>query len=187
MSIGILKVTARIGARVGGVRLARPLGARTVAALREALNTHKALVFDDVRPDDAGQETFARRFGVTFVLNPPRASTLRGITVPPYGGETLIANAAAACRDLPEPLRRPADTLWAEHTNDYTYAVPEEAVDEEEATRRAQFTPIRYRTAHPVVRAHPPPSSRPRSGRGPPSGRRRRVTRRSRTVGHTSG
>nr|WP_257784405.1 TauD/TfdA family dioxygenase [Streptomyces sp. SAT1] len=221
MSIGILKVTARIGARVGGVRLARPLGARTVAALREALNTHKALVFDDVRPDDAGQETFARRFSglttvhpsepavegapnvppvdseqgraghwhtdVTFVLNPPRASTLRGITVPPYRGETLIANAAAACRDLPEPLRRPADTLWAEHTNDYDYAVPEEAVDEEEATRRAQFTPIRYRTARPVVRAHPPPGSRLRSGRGPPSGRRRRVTRRSRTVGHTSG
>jgi len=32
---------------------------------------------------------------VTFVLNPPQASTLRSITVPPYGGETLIANTAA--------------------------------------------------------------------------------------------
>src|SRR5437879_6370654 len=38
---------------------------------------------------------------VTFVLNPPQASTLRSITIPPYGGETLIANAAAAYRDLP--------------------------------------------------------------------------------------
>ncbi|MFC8432506.1 TauD/TfdA dioxygenase family protein [Streptomyces sp. NPDC057253] len=92
---------------------------------------------------------------VTFVLNPPQASTLRSLTIPPYGGETLIANSAAAYRDLPEPLRRLADDLWAEHTNDYDYAVPEETLDEEQAARRAQFTSITYRTAHPVVRVHP--------------------------------
>lgn len=92
---------------------------------------------------------------VTFVLNPPQASTLRSITIPPYGGETLIANSAAAYRDLPEPLRALADTLWAEHTNDYDYAVPDEAIDEEQARQRAQFTSIKYRTVHPVVRVHP--------------------------------
>src|SRR6185312_8509069 len=75
---------------------------------------------------------------VTFVLNPPQASTLRSITVPPYGGETLIANSAAAYRDLPEPLR-----------------VPEESLDEARAAARAQFTSIKYRTVHPVVRVHP--------------------------------
>ncbi|MFG2726346.1 TauD/TfdA dioxygenase family protein [Streptomyces canus] len=92
---------------------------------------------------------------VTFVLNPPQASTLRSLTIPSYGGETLIANSAAAYRNLPEPLRRLADGLWAEHTNDYDYAVPEETVDEEQAARRAQFTSIKFRTAHPVVRVHP--------------------------------
>lgn len=92
---------------------------------------------------------------VTFVLNPPQASTLRSITIPPYGGETLIASSAAAYRNLPEPLRLLADTLWAEHTNDYDYAVPEEDVDEQQAAQRAQFTSIKYRTAHPVVRVHP--------------------------------
>ncbi|MFJ3302369.1 TauD/TfdA dioxygenase family protein [Streptomyces sp. NPDC086549] len=92
---------------------------------------------------------------VTFVLNPPQASTLRSITIPPYGGETLIASSAAAYRDLPEPLRRLADGLWAEHTNDYDYAVPDEEIDEELAAQRAQFTSIKYRTAHPVVRVHP--------------------------------
>ncbi|MFF0016903.1 TauD/TfdA dioxygenase family protein [Streptomyces sp. NPDC005374] len=92
---------------------------------------------------------------VTFVLNPPQASTLRSLTIPSYGGETLIANSAAAYRDLPEPLRRLADGLWAEHTNDYDYAVPDETLDEEQAARRAQFTSITYRTAHPVVRVHP--------------------------------
>ncbi|MGW7405722.1 TauD/TfdA dioxygenase family protein [Streptomyces sp. NPDC054833] len=189
MSIEIRKITAKIGAQVSGVDLSAPLGQETVAALREALDVHKALVFDDVHLDDEGQQAFARHFGdlttahptvgavdgapnvlpvdsergranhwhtdVTFVLNPPQASTLRSITVPPYGGETLIASSAAAYRDLPEPLRRLADTLWAEHTNDYDYAVPDEEVDEEKAAQRAQFTSITYRTAHPVVRVHP--------------------------------
>ncbi|MEU5666271.1 TauD/TfdA dioxygenase family protein [Streptomyces longwoodensis] len=189
MSIEITKVTARIGAHVSGVDLTRPLAESEVAALREALNTHKALVLDAHGLDDAGQQAFARRFGdlttahptvgavadapnvlpvdsergranhwhtdVTFVLNPPQATTLRSLIVPPYGGETLIANQAAAYRDLPEPLRRLADTLWAEHTNDYDYAVPEEDIDEDKAAQRAQFTSIKYRTVHPVVRVHP--------------------------------
>ncbi len=190
MSIEIQKVTANIGARVSGVDVNKPLEAEEVTAIREALNVHKALVFDDVHLDDAGQEAFARHFGdlttahptvpaavdgapnvlpvdsergranhwhtdVTFVLNPPQASTLRSITVPPYGGETLIASSAAAYRDLPEPLRVLADTLWAEHTNDYDYAVPEESIDAERAAQRAQFTSITFRTVHPVVRVHP--------------------------------
>ncbi|MEV6499269.1 TauD/TfdA dioxygenase family protein [Streptomyces prunicolor] len=189
MSIEIQKVTANIGARVSGVDINKPLDEDRTTALREALNVHKALVFDDVHLDDEGQEAFARHFGdlttahptvsavdgapnvlpvdsergranhwhtdVTFVLNPPQASTLRSITIPPYGGETLIASSAAAYRDLPEPLRVLADTLWAEHTNDYDYAVPEEEIDDERAAQRAQFTSIKFRTVHPVVRVHP--------------------------------
>ncbi|MEG8277472.1 TauD/TfdA dioxygenase family protein [Streptomyces sp. AHA2] len=190
MSIEIHKVTAHIGARVEGVDLTRPLDPDTYTALREALNAHKALVFDAEGLDDAGQQAFVRHFGdittahptvaavdgaphvlpvdseggraanhwhtdVTFVLNPPQATSLRSITVPPYGGETLIASSAAAYRNLPDSLRRLADTLWAEHTNDYDYAVPEEDVDEEQAARREEFTSITYRTVHPVVRVHP--------------------------------
>ncbi|WP_329368342.1 TauD/TfdA dioxygenase family protein [Streptomyces sp. NBC_01483] len=189
MSIEIRKVTANIGAQVLGVDISKPLDEEQVTAVREALNVHKALVFDDVHLDDEGQQAFARHFGdlttahptvaavdgapnvlpvdsergranhwhtdVTFVLNPPQASTLRSITIPLYGGETLIASSAAAYRDLPAPLRTLADTLWAEHTNDYDYAVPDEQIDEEQAAQRAQFTSIKFRTAHPVVRVHP--------------------------------
>ncbi|MCX5048176.1 MULTISPECIES: TauD/TfdA dioxygenase family protein [unclassified Streptomyces] len=188
--IEIQKVTAHIGARVFGVEISKPLDEETVVAIREALNVHKALVFDDVNLDDEGQQAFVRHLGdittahptvssvdgvpnvlpvdsergraannwhtdVTFVLNPPQASTLRSIKLPPYGGETLIASSAAAYRQLPESLRRLADTLWAEHTNDYDYAVPDEEVDEQLAAQRAQFTSIKYRTVHPVVRVHP--------------------------------
>ena len=95
---------------------------------------------------------------VTFVVNPPQASTLRSITLPAYGGETLIASAAGAYADLPDELRNFADTLWAEHTNDYDYAVPEEALDEEQAAQRAQFTSIPGATTSPNG-AKPIPSS----------------------------
>ncbi|MFC1402636.1 MULTISPECIES: TauD/TfdA family dioxygenase [Streptacidiphilus] len=92
---------------------------------------------------------------VTFVLNPPQLSTLRSIVIPPYGGETLIANSATAYRDLPAPLRAFADTLQAVHTNDYDYAVPPESLDQEARERRSVFTSVTYETVHPVVRVHP--------------------------------
>ena len=189
VQLDIRKLTGRIGAEVAGLDLGRDLDADIVAAIRAALNEHKALVFTDVELDDAGQQRFARHFGelttahptvpavdgapnvlpvdsengkanhwhtdVTFVLNPPQASTLRSLVIPPYGGETLIANAAAAYRDLPQVLRDFADGLWAVHTNDYDYAVPPESVDDAERERRAEFISIKFQTVHPVVRVHP--------------------------------
>ena len=92
---------------------------------------------------------------VTFVHAPPKATTLASKVVAPYGGETLIANTAAAYRDLPEPLRRLADGLWAVHTNDYDYAAPPEDIDDNAEARRAQFTSQTFETEHPVVRVHP--------------------------------
>ena len=187
--LGIRKLTARIGAEITGLGPELELDPDAVAAVRAALNEHKALVFRGINLDDEGQQRFARYFGplttahptvpaiddapnvlpvdsqddrvnhwhtdVTFVLNPPQASTLRSVVVPPYGGETLIANAGSAYRDLPGPLRDFADGLRAEHTNDHDYAVPPESLDEAQRARRAVFTSIRYETAHPVVRVHP--------------------------------
>ena len=190
MSIDIQKVTAHIGARVSGVDISQPLGEETVAALREALNTHKALVFDDVNLDDAAHQAFVRHFGdvttahptvssvagvpnvlpvdsergraannwhtdVTFVLNPPQATTLRSITIPPYGGETLIASSAAAYRSCPSRCgswptacgrSTPTTTTTPCRTRRSTTA---------QAAQRAEFTSIKYRTVHPVVRVHP--------------------------------
>ncbi|HKG50319.1 MAG TPA: TauD/TfdA family dioxygenase [Actinomycetales bacterium] len=92
---------------------------------------------------------------VTFVPAPPAVSTLASKVVPPYGGETLIANTGSAYRDLPVPLRTLADTLWAVHTNDYDYAQPPEDWDDATWQRRKVFTSTRYETVHPVVRVHP--------------------------------
>ncbi|MCD0452054.1 TauD/TfdA family dioxygenase [Actinocorallia sp. API 0066] len=91
---------------------------------------------------------------VTFVRTPPKASTLRGIIVPPYGGNTLIANSVTAYNDLPAPLREFADKAWAVHTNDYDYVQPQFETEARQEHRKV-FTSTRYRTAHPVVRVHP--------------------------------
>ncbi|NSC24486.1 TauD/TfdA family dioxygenase [Streptomyces albus subsp. chlorinus] len=107
-----------------------------------------------VLPVDGEEGVRANRWhtDVTFVRTPPKASTLRALVVPPHGGNTLIANTAAAYADLPEPLRELADRLWAVHTNAFDYAEPK---NQAAAERRKVFTSRRWQTAHPVVRVHP--------------------------------
>jgi len=93
---------------------------------------------------------------VTFDLAYPQVSVLRGVTIPPAGGDTVWANTAAAYLDLPAPLRDLADKLWAVHTNDYDYAASRTAINDEGLRRhREVFTSTLYETEHPVVRVHP--------------------------------
>ncbi len=91
---------------------------------------------------------------VTFVVSPPKITSLRSLVVPPYGGNTLIATSAGAYADLPEPLRELADRLWAVHTNDYDYIQPQFHT-EQAAEYHRTFVSRRWETAHPVVRVHP--------------------------------
>ncbi|WP_020121610.1 TauD/TfdA family dioxygenase [Streptomyces canus] len=188
MPPSIRKLTGRIGAVIEAVDLTATPDLATVTALRDALNEHKAIVFDHADLDNAGQERVARWFGelttahpnvpatdgttnvlavdsetskanewhtdVTFVINPPQLTTLRSIVTTPYGGETLIANAAAAYRDLPAPLRALADTLRVVHTNQYDYARPAASTAQRQEYDRA-FVSTPYEAEHPVVRVHP--------------------------------
>jgi len=92
---------------------------------------------------------------VTFVVNPPAVSTLRSIVIPAYGGETLIADSAAAYRSLPPTLQAWAETLWAVHTNVYDYAEPRPHRKAAEAAYRETFESVPFEARHPVVRVHP--------------------------------
>ncbi|MEU4161520.1 TauD/TfdA family dioxygenase [Actinoplanes sp. NPDC026670] len=92
---------------------------------------------------------------VTFVVAPPKATTLRSLVIPPYGGDTLFSNTAAAYADLPEHLRLLADRLWAEHSNSYDYAEHPQFRSAEVDEYQKVFVSTRYRTAHPVVRVNP--------------------------------
>lgn len=97
---------------------------------------------------------------VTFVDRIPSISSLRTLTLPPYGGTTVWANTATAYEALPLPLKNLVDTLWAVHTNQYDYSKHTEnssgdEVDDKVAAYRAEFRSTSYETEHPVVRVHP--------------------------------
>lgn len=96
---------------------------------------------------------------VTFVDRIPKASILRAITLPPYGGTTTWASTEAAYDRLPAPLRTLAENLWAVHTNQYDYATlhdePNASLTAEQRSYRDEFVSDYYETEHPVVRVHP--------------------------------
>lgn len=93
---------------------------------------------------------------VTFVENYLKYAVLRGVVIPPVGGDTIWANTNAAYENLPAPLKLLAENLWAIHSNAYDYAAARVKASSAE-TRHYQevFTSTVYETEHPVVRVHP--------------------------------
>jgi alpha-ketoglutarate-dependent sulfate ester dioxygenase len=99
---------------------------------------------------------------VTFIDRPPKASILRAVELPSYGGTTNWASTAAAYQQLPQPLKELAENLWAVHNNAFDYAQLDPAklaaldVDPDALLKyAAEFHSIHFETHHPVVRVHP--------------------------------
>ncbi|QNG20070.1 TauD/TfdA family dioxygenase [Rhodococcus triatomae] len=125
--------------------------------------------YDDEAPEGFPQilavdsRKYERRFGrkkysydnkwhtdVTALINPPAGTILRAHLVPEQGGDTQWTNLVAAYEALPEPLRRLADGLRAEHR--FGGRHPQWAEDSSYA-RKTRENPLV--TEHPVVRVHP--------------------------------
>ncbi|SEH76451.1 taurine dioxygenase [Mycolicibacterium rutilum] len=191
-SLRVVKLGARIGARIDGVDLAAGVDPHTASQINAALLEHKVVFFRDQHDlDDDGQLAFAQALGtpttahptvtsrgrqflpidsrfdkanswhtdVTFVDRIPKASILRAIALPPYGGTTTWANTETAYEQLPPPLRALVENLWAVHTNQYDYATlhdePGATPTDEQRAYRDEFVSDYYETEHPVVRVHP--------------------------------
>jgi taurine dioxygenase len=96
---------------------------------------------------------------VTFVDRIPKASLLRAVSLPSYGGTTTWASTEAAYEQLPAPLRVLTENLWAVHTNQYDYIREyddrHEALTDTVRQYREEFVSDYYETEHPVVRVHP--------------------------------
>jgi taurine dioxygenase len=93
---------------------------------------------------------------VTFVPAFPLFSVLRGVVIPPVGGDTVWANAVAAYATLPPVLRGLADQLWALHSNVYDYAATRPNATARQVQRYENvFKSTVYETEHPVVQVHP--------------------------------
>ena len=86
---------------------------------------------------------------VTAAVNPPWGSILRGVTIPPYSGDTQWTNLAVAYRELSEPLRNFVDGLRGLHRFAAPAGSQALALFEEKTTRRPLLT------EHPLVRVHP--------------------------------
>lgn len=86
---------------------------------------------------------------ITAALNPPAASILRGVTVPPYGGDTLWTNLVVAYRNLSAPMRRFLEDLRGIHRFE----------DQQEGRMSREFAEhvrrSRFESEHPLVRIHP--------------------------------
>src|SRR5215472_660943 len=93
---------------------------------------------------------------VTFAEAFPQFSVLRGVVIPPVGGDTVWANAVAAYATLPPVLRGLADQLWALHSNAYDYAATRPSATARQVQRyETVFKSTVYETEHPVVQVHP--------------------------------
>jgi taurine dioxygenase len=86
---------------------------------------------------------------VTWRAEPSMGSILRGVEIPPVGGDTCFADAGAAYRRLPEAVREQVDGLVAVH--DFTNTFGRRLTPEERAAKQREYPPQR----HPVVRTHP--------------------------------
>jgi taurine dioxygenase len=86
---------------------------------------------------------------VTAAVNPPAASILRGVSIPPYGGDTQWTNLVAAYRALSEPMQRFVDGLRGIHR----FTAPagaKETAEFESLVKSASLV-----SEHPLVRVHP--------------------------------
>lgn len=132
-----------------GLRLGKLVAHPTIGA---ANGTASILELDSAR---GGGRADQWHTDVTFVDAYPKISILRGVVIPPFGGDTIWSNTAAAYLDLSPPLQRLAESLWAVHSNAYDYAVKHRASEADKKHFDEVFTGTVYETEHPVVRVHP--------------------------------
>ena len=130
---------------------AQLLGTPTAAHPLLADGTTKVLSLDS----DAGLKANSWHTDVTFVDRIPKASILRAVDLPAYGGTTIWASTAAAYQQLPDSLRRLADDLWAVHTNSFDYTQFDVEVATTYQKNADAFDSAQFQAQHPVVRIHP--------------------------------
>lgn len=86
---------------------------------------------------------------ITAALNPPFASILRGVIVPPYGGDTQWTNLVTAFESLSPALQRWLETLHGEHRYDPPQASGKTTEYDEVVSNNSMVS------VHPLVRVHP--------------------------------
>ena len=112
----------------------------------------EVMVLDQVSPKGEGADNW--HSDNTFMSEPPLGSILKAVQLPPVGGDTCFANAAAAYEALSDPMRRFVDGLRAVHdiAKPMSRAVRAGIFDTDRLAKlQEKWPPVE----HPVVRTHP--------------------------------
>lgn len=86
---------------------------------------------------------------ITAAINPPKASILRGVAIPPYGGDTFWTNLNAAYEGLSESFRSFIDGLRGVHRFAPPAGAGRDSAYDESVRRRTM------ESEHPIVSVHP--------------------------------
>ena len=87
----------------------------------------------------------------TYLQQPPMASLLYAIEIPPYGGDTLFSNQYMAYETLSDGLKKTLSELVAVNTS----SKPEVSMTREDRMREAGMELNILSASHPAVRTHP--------------------------------
>ena len=92
----------------------------------------------------------------TYLQQPPMASMLYAIEIPPYGGDTLFSNQYMAYETLSDGLKKTLSELVAVNTSSKT----EVSMTREDRMREAGMELNILSASHPAVRTHPETGSK---------------------------
>jgi alkyl sulfatase len=153
IDLDVRPLAGRIGAQIDSIRLAGDLPDATIAAIEAALSKYKVIFFRDQGYLDDAEQADRWHTDLTFIDAYPTISMLRGVVIPPFGGDTVWSNTIAAYEGLPPALKMLAENLWAVHSNLYDYAVARPQASAAAVKQYEDvFTSTVYETEHPVVR-----------------------------------
>ncbi|MDF0498852.1 TauD/TfdA dioxygenase family protein [Bradyrhizobium yuanmingense] len=161
----IIRCAPRLGAEIVDLRLSGEISQDILCAIRQLVREHHVVFFRDQKHlDDAEHERLLERLdhvasGAVHVGDDRSASNdhrfgsgrsiLRSVAIAPERRETTWSNMRAAYLELPMPLRKLADDLWAVCDGESAETVSSGV---EENTMPAGEWPV---VDHPVVRTHP--------------------------------
>lgn len=133
-------------------RFALRFGKLVPPPLGAAEGTTSILEIDSTR---GGVRADTWHIDVSCVDAYPKILVLRAVVIPLVGGDTVWSNTAAAYLDLPRPLQRLADELWAIHSSAFDFAVTARPSEADKKRHEQFLASTSLETEHPVVRVHP--------------------------------
>lgn len=132
-----------------GLRELPEIKVNTLEESRQEYRPFRLDVEHPLRPLSRARSGRAWHVDITFVANPAAITILRGVKIPPHGGDTLWADLEALYEGLSAPLKAFLDGLHAIHARD------DAAAGRPPGPRFDGRVPGPFASLHPFVRVHP--------------------------------